>query len=77
MILSPHAKRRRKQMRVTEHEIERALAEPELVWPSRYGRWEFVRGRIAVVTEADKVTVATVLWHRAECRRDGPQCPKA
>ena len=70
---TPHAKRRRKQMKVTEAEVELAISDPELTYPSeRAGvpRRLFQRGRIVVVTDWDGTEVVTVLWHRKE-GRDG------
>lgn len=66
--LTDHAKARRKQMKVTEHEIERALTDPDMVYPGRSGATCYQRGRIVVVTDAD--VVVTVLWHGRE-GRDG------
>ena len=69
MILTDHAKRRRKQMGVTEDEIERVLAAPEVTYPSQ-GRMCLVGGRLCVVTEADQERVVTVLWAGREGRED-------
>jgi hypothetical protein len=71
--LSQHAKKRRKQMRVTEDRIESALADPELVYPCdrrKYNesRMLYQREDIVVVVDEDTAEVITVLWHRKEGR---------
>jgi hypothetical protein len=68
---SRHAQLRRKQMKLTEHQVERAVAEPDLTYPSVRGgvlRRLFQRGPIVVVTEDRTREVVTVLWHRKESR---------
>jgi hypothetical protein len=68
--LTDHAKLRRKQMGVTEHQIEAAIADPDTVYPGGRGhpkgRTCFQRGPIVVVTEGHRVV--TILWHRMEGR---------
>jgi hypothetical protein len=61
-VLTPHAKRRRKEMGVTEDEIATALEEPEIVYPCFGGRTCFCRGRLAVIVAEDR-GVVTVLWN--------------
>lgn len=70
--LSPHAKLRRKQMHVTEHQIEAAIADPDSVYPGapqhRKARTCYQRGPIVVVVCDRTQQVVTVLWHRKEGR---------
>jgi hypothetical protein len=71
--LSPHAKQRRKQMGVTEHQIDAAIADPDTVYPGSYpghraGRTCYQRGPIVVVVQDQTNQVITVLWHRKEGR---------
>jgi hypothetical protein len=72
MILTSHAKLRRKQMRVTEHQIAKALSDPETVYPGskahQKDRLCYQRGPLVVVTEPDSKRVVTLLWHRKEGR---------
>lgn len=69
-VLSDHAKQRRKQMHVTEHQIEQAIADPDTTYPGPSGhppgRTCYQRGPIVVVV--DEIRVVTVLWHRLEGR---------
>ena len=71
--LSQHAKRRRKQMHVTEDQIRAAVADPETVYPGNApghptGRTCYQRGPIVVVVNDATDEVVTVLWHGAEGR---------
>jgi len=72
--LTRHAQQRRKQMRVTEHQIDEAVADPDLIYPGskanghKAGRTCYQRGPIVVVMDDNKNEVVTVLWHRKEGR---------
>ena len=69
--LSKHAKQRRKQMGVTEDQIELVLRDPDTTYPGSYahapGRTCHQRDNLVVVTNAEG-TVVTILWHGAEGR---------
>jgi len=67
--LTPHAVMRRREMGVTEDEIEAVLAEPELVYPTWSQRRCYQRGRLVVVANEER-EVITLLWHRKEGRED-------
>lgn len=71
ITISRHAQHRRKQMGVTEDEIRRAIANPDLMYPSGpghpEGRYCVQQGRIVVVMDKHN-EVVTVLWHLAEGR---------
>lgn len=66
--LSPHAKQRRKEMGVTEHRIEAAIADPEMKYPSYANRTCFQREAIVVVVENGSGDVVTILFHQKEGR---------
>ena len=71
--LSRHAQRRRKQMRVTEHQIAAVLQDPETIYPGdcrRHprGRMCYQRGELVVIVENGSDEVVTILWHRKEGR---------
>ena len=67
VVLSDHAKVRRKEMRVTEDEISAALEDPELVYPGFRNRTCYRRGRLVVIAN-QRHEVITLLWHGKECR---------
>ena len=69
--ISHHAKRRRKFMGITEHQIELALSEPDLIYSDcRDGkdRTLYQRDDIVVVIEDGTHEIVTLLWHGAEGR---------
>jgi hypothetical protein len=72
LAITEHAKRRRKQMGVTEAAIAQAVIDPELSYPSPPdhppGRTLYQRGPIVVVVENATNEIVTVLWHRKEGR---------
>lgn len=66
LVFSPHAKMRRKQMKLTERQIEAVVAEPQCTYTDDlHGRPRkvSVRDHLAVVTDLDGTEVVTVLWH--------------
>jgi hypothetical protein len=69
ITITPHAKRRRKQMRVTEDQIWAVVDDPEMTYPDdpKYPneRWIYQRGPLVVVVEHGKfgTRVMTVFWH--------------
>lgn len=67
--LTEHAKRRRKLMRVTEHQLEAVLESPDITYPAEDGvRTFFQRGHLVVLVEQESYTIVTVLYHRATGR---------
>jgi hypothetical protein len=69
LCFSRHAQQRRKEMKLTEHQVERAVADADTIYPSEIrSRLLFQRGPIVVVTEGNAREVVTVLWHRKEGR---------
>ena len=66
--ISPHAKQRRKEMGVTEHRIELAMANPEMRYPSYGDRTCFQREAIVVVVQDSTGEIVTILFHKAEGR---------
>lgn len=78
-IVSPHARKRIKQMGLTDHRVAAVLSEPDIEYrgSTRYGRGRrvAVRDTLAVVFTArgGRVRVITVLWHRAEGRDVGDE----
>lgn len=79
LMFSPHAKRRRREMKLTEHQIEQVVTDPDCTYTDRYHglteRRISVRGDLAVVTSLDGTEIITVLWHGANGRDEngGPQ----
>jgi len=74
--LSPHAKKRRKLMKVTEDQIQRVVDDPEVTYSQTHHgspRRMFVRGPLAVVTDDTGTRVVTVIWHGARGRDDTGQ----
>ena len=64
LTLTQHAKMRRKQMHVTEDQIEAVVTDPDVVWPdSRYKPGEdrviYVRGPLVVVVNRANNKVVT------------------
>jgi len=74
-VVSPHARKRIKEMGLTDHRVADVLSAPDIEYrgSTRYqrGRRVAVGGDVAVVfreTRRGGVHVVTVLWHRAEGR---------
>ena len=69
IIITPHARQRRKQMRVTEDQIEAVINDPEMTYPDdpKYPneRVIYQRGQLVVVVEHGEhgTRVMTVFWH--------------
>ena len=73
ITITPHAQMRRKQMHITEDQIEAVVNDPDMVWPDdRYKpgveRVIYVRGPLVVIVNTANNHVVTVLWHRKEGR---------
>lgn len=66
--ISRHAERRMSEMGLEWEEVEAALEEPELTYPSEFTRRMAVRGRLAVAYDPADHVVVTVLWHRRNGR---------
>lgn len=64
---SPHAKQRRKEMKLTEHRIERCVGEAHTVYPGREECTCYVDGELCVVV-SKKGEVVTILWDKKEGR---------
>lgn len=62
-----HAKQRRKEMKLTEHRIERAIAEAHTVYPGRDECTCYVDGDLCVVV-GPSGEVVTILWDKKEGR---------
>ena len=73
MKLTRHAQRRRKEMGVTEDEIERVLSDATITYPGVAGRRCIVGGRLVVVTDPSQEFVVTVLWAGRDSRDEGEQ----
>ena len=74
-IVLRHARRRIKQMGLTDHRVAEVLVEPEHEYPGAIEhpdqdvRRFAVRGDLVVVfTTEPEIRVVTVMWHRAEGR---------
>lgn len=65
--LTTHAKMRRKQMSVTEHQIDLVLSDPDTVYPAKGGATNYQRGHLVVVLSSENAVI-TILWHRKEGR---------
>jgi hypothetical protein len=70
--LSRHAQQRRKLMKVTEHQIETVLADPDTVYPGGVShpgpRTCYQRGELVVVVDDRTRQIVTVLFHGREGR---------
>jgi hypothetical protein len=64
---TPHGKQRRKEMKLTEHRIERCLAEAHTVYPGRDQCTCYVDGELCVVV-SNTYEVVTILWDKREGR---------
>lgn len=71
--ITNHARKRRKQMGVTEHRIEAALEHPDMKYPSTQDGKPctlYQREKIVVVVDDEYGDIVTILWHGKEGRHE-------